>query len=77
MSRSYKKTPIIGHAGSSDKQDKRKANRNLRRQVKESLAFEDYNLPLIREVSDVYSFSKDGKFWYAYIVQPGDKIPKD
>ncbi len=40
------------------------ANRRLRRKVKSCLATGDEQLPLMREVSNVWSFDKDGKaFW--------------
>lgn len=67
MARSYKKTPIFGNAKcSSEKQDKRRANRTLRRRVKEiltSLEQSDFPAPLprLREVSDAWDFGKDGK----------------
>lgn len=71
MSRSYKHTPIIGIAGNSEKQDKRIANRRQRTLVR-CILHGDLRrnndgdsslLPLIREVSNVYSFSKDGRRW--------------
>jgi hypothetical protein len=83
MSRSFKRTPIIGHTtAESEKQDKRLANRSLRRQTREALrasgagkprnAVEGVaELPLKREVSNVYSFGKDGKQWL------DDPDPKD
>ncbi len=64
MSRSERKTPITGiTTATSGKQDKRIANRQLRRRVKQLL---DVNpatevLPLEREVSDVWLMDKDGK----------------
>ena len=63
MSRSRKKLPITGIAkNTSDKEDKRKANRALRRIVKASV--EDNQDLNLRDVSDVWSFSKDGKrYW--------------
>lgn len=59
MSKSKKKTPIGGNGG-SDKQDKRLANRKLRRRVKAS---DDFELT-IKDVSDTWSFKKDGKSYY-------------
>ncbi len=41
----------------TEKQDKRKANRKLRRKTR----VDPENAPLLREVSDVWSFDKDGK----------------
>lgn len=62
MSRSRRKTPVAGIAGTSDKADKQKASRKLRRIVKERLTTGRYDsLPRKREASDVWGFSKDGK----------------
>ena len=63
MSRSRKKTPVAGlTAAESEKQDKRRANRRLRRQVRAILPVEpDAVLPALREVSCVWAFDKDGK----------------
>ena len=61
MSRSFKKTPICGIAGNSDKEDKRLANRSLRRKTKMDIKGEKEVLPELREVSDVWSMKKDGK----------------
>jgi hypothetical protein len=69
MSRSRRRTPITGiTTASSEKQDKRLANRKLRRVTNEMLRGsdleDDLTLPDIREVSNVYSFAKDGKCWH-------------
>lgn len=66
MSRSKKKTPIRGVAGNSDKESKREANRLERKVVKQTLhehadKLDEIELPIKREVSDVWSFNKDGK----------------
>ncbi|HST62298.1 MAG TPA: hypothetical protein VLK84_26580 [Longimicrobium sp.] len=63
MSRSRRKTPVAGITTSdSEKQDKRLANRRLRRRVREILPAEpDGVLPALREVSSVWCFDKDGK----------------
>lgn len=69
MGDSYKKTPIVGMVGvnRSEKYDKRLANRRLRRAVNQQLDItpedEDADLPIMREVSNVWSFSKDGKVY--------------
>lgn len=61
MTRSFKKIPITGIAKtSSEKDDKRESNRKLRRKVRQNLEEED-KIPLLREVSDVWVFKKDGK----------------
>ncbi len=63
MSRSRRKTPVRGLTTSdSEKQDKRMANRALRRKVRVALSAEpDGVLPALREVSSAWAFDKDGK----------------
>ena len=64
MSRSRKKLPIGGNASGSDKQDKRDANRALRAAARNLGVPDDaIPVPLLREVSNEYSFKKDGKHW--------------
>jgi len=67
MARSRRKRPIAGITmASSEKWEKRKANRRIRRRVKESLAAdpEAEVLPHRRELSSVWAMGKDGKRWY-------------
>jgi len=66
MSHSYKKTPIHGITTChSDKPYKVAANRKLRRKVNEALANGEHEvLPTLREVSNAWSFGKDGKMWW-------------
>ena len=63
MSRSRKKTPIMGNCGGSEKQDKRFNNRKVRRRNKIRIAKQeeplDYN-----ELTNPWSMSKDGKHWF-------------
>jgi hypothetical protein len=63
MSRSRRKTPIRGiTTAQSEKQDKRIANRRLRRRVRSALRVDpDAPLPLLREVSNPWRMDKDGK----------------
>ena len=66
MARSYRHTPIIGiTCAESEKKDKRIANRTLRAACRTALAScQDYDalvMPILREVSNVWSFDKDGK----------------
>ena len=62
MSRSRKKTPVCGiTTARSEKQDKRLANRRLRRGQKQAVERGDELLPLMREKSNVWSFAKDGR----------------
>ncbi|MES2764468.1 MAG: hypothetical protein V4642_01260 [Bacteroidota bacterium] len=64
MSRSKRKTPYVGITGMpTEKQEKRKANRKLRNKVKAQLQKGKEVLPELREVSNVWSFSKDGKIY--------------
>jgi len=66
MSRSKRRTPIFGHGGGSEKWDKREANRKLRRKSKSLLKSINENviMPLMREVSNVWSMNKDGKSYF-------------
>jgi hypothetical protein len=62
MSRSRKKTPITGiTTATSEKDDKRKANRIFRRVTKVQIKKGDTPFIDIKEVSNVWSFDKDGK----------------
>lgn len=66
MSRSRKKTPVKGIGGHSDKIGKSLANRMFRR--RERMAVHSrmmHRLPYrTREVYDVWSMPKDGKFYF-------------
>ena len=67
MSNSYRKTSITGICcADSEKQDKRKANRKLRRNTKQRLMLSDAEnyLPQIRDVSNIWCMSKDGKMYF-------------
>lgn len=66
MGKSYRKTEKHGHGLGSEKQDKRKANRRLRRKVNVLISKDPYNeiYPCMREISDVWCFNKDGKSWF-------------
>jgi hypothetical protein len=62
MSRSRRKTPVIGIAKAcSEKCDKRCANRTLRKRMKERLRRNTEVLPVLREVSDAWHFNKEAK----------------
>lgn len=64
MSRSRRHTPISGITkASTEKTDKRLANRKARKRVKEQLSIDPEVpvLPLKREVSNVWLMDKDGK----------------
>lgn len=65
MSHSKKRTKIIGTTtATSEKEDKKLANRKLRRKVKSKTKDLDENMPQLREVSNVWAFAKDGKKYY-------------
>ncbi|WP_299216517.1 hypothetical protein [uncultured Dokdonia sp.] len=62
MSRSKKKTKIHGiTTATSEKENKQDANRKFRRTIKQKVKSEETELPELREVSNVWSFDKDGK----------------
>ena len=79
MARSRKKTPIFATCfGETEKFEKRKANRALRRAVHIELdkvqdveTAEECQLAELREVSDVWSWNKDGKrYWNPSLASP-------
>jgi hypothetical protein len=66
MSRSFIKNKIVGYTKKeTEKRDKTIANKRYRRLVKVRIAKRSEILPLIREVSNIYQFDKDGKHYYA------------
>jgi len=69
MGKSYKKTPIAGFGGGSEKNDKVIAHRKLRHKAKVMLSQnpEDYMEPKIEEVSDEWDMAKDGKGYFGDI----------
>lgn len=67
MSRSRRKTSISGNAKSnSEKQDKREYNRRYRRVFRQKLLINPFKdtFPHLREYSNLWSMSKDGKRWF-------------
>ena len=69
MSRSYKRVGITPWTTSdSEKRDKMIANRLFRRRVRQALKKGRYShLPFrMREVSDIYSWDKDGRMIHNY-----------
>lgn len=68
MSRSYRHVPIFGNClCRSEKKDKRLANRALRRIVRHCIKLGVEVLPVQREVSNVWSWGKDGKsYWHNF-----------
>lgn len=72
MIRSKRKTPKRAVTTSTtEKGNKQKANRILRKKVKIQLLKGHSVLSILKEVSDVWNFDKDGKI---YLKQP---TPKD
>nr|UXE44331.1 hypothetical protein Hi04_10k_c2089_00027 [uncultured bacterium] len=67
MARSYRHTPIIGHCSHSDKPGKIQFHRAMRAAERHALVnctdYEELIMPAVREVSNVWSFPKDGKFY--------------
>ena len=70
MSRSYKKTPIIGHTvAQSEKSDKKFWHRRFRHKTKDILRsmhndpdmIDDTVMPVEGDVSNTWAMSKDGK----------------
>jgi hypothetical protein len=66
MSRSRRKTPICGIAGTSEKKDKKILHGKLRTRAREMLSRdpEDYIEPQYNEVHNVWSMAKDGKMYW-------------
>ena len=74
MSRSRKSLPICGvSAATSEKQDKQVWHRRMRRRERQRLggvppaSADDYLTTVVREVSDPWTFVKDGK---QYVANP-------
>lgn len=64
MGKSYKKTPKRGITSArTEKEDKRKANRKLRHIHRRQVHKGTVLFALLREVSDVWAFGKDGKIY--------------
>ncbi|MGJ8762363.1 MAG: hypothetical protein ACSHXA_17635 [Polaribacter sp.] len=62
MSRSEMKNKIRGiTTAKSEKENKQEANRKYRRIIKQKVKSNESELPEIREISNVWSFDKDGK----------------
>jgi len=70
MSRSRRKTPILSYCTADDHEHwwKHAANRALRRAVRMALQRGSETLPLLREVSNNWTWPKDGRGWYGWDV---------
>jgi len=81
MSRSYRKTSIIGNAGSSEKMDKIIAHRKSRKHIKDHITATHCNLELLEEImmpkddyfSNPWNSSKDGKTYWDITENENDE----
>ena len=74
MSRSRKKTPIRGMTlADSEKEDKRLANRRIRR-VNKVRVGRDQEPTHTRELSDPWGMAKDGRQWFG--DEPAEDVEK-
>jgi hypothetical protein len=65
MSRSHRNNKIFANFGKTEKFDKTNANKKLRNLVKVRIKKGFETLPILKEVSDVWAFAKDGKHYWA------------
>ena len=80
MSRSYRKNPIIGNTGTSEKYDKVHAHRKTRKQIRDHITsthgdlelLEEIMMPKEEEVSDDWTMAKDGKRYVDPIIRDDD-----
>jgi hypothetical protein len=71
MSRSRKKNNICGTTGvKSEKFDKQKSNRRLRKKIKQQIKNNKEVFSLKKEVSDLWTFGKDGKHFFDIKTYP-------
>lgn len=71
MSRSRKKTPIIGiTTAETEKKNKLESNRKFRRLNRIKIHKGDFDFFQLREISNVWGFDKDGK---QYLKEPNRK----
>lgn len=73
MSRSYRHTPIAGITTCrSEKEWKQRWHRRLRSAVRRTLlqTMDDALLPHFREVSNIWTFGKDGKQYFGHLANP-------
>jgi hypothetical protein len=65
MSRSRRKTPIRGiTTAASDKSSKVASHRRIRRSVRQMALENNTLLPIERQLTNSWSFNKDGKKWF-------------
>lgn len=71
MSGSIKKTPKVAiTSAESEKDNKRAANRKLRRVTKVKIKKGEGELPTLKDISNTWAFDKDGK---QYLKNPAAK----
>jgi len=67
MSRSYKKNPAGPiTCATSEKEEKRIANRRLRRRVQQALFHKKEVMPIMKEIENNWNWPKDGKCWWGW-----------
>ena len=71
MSRSRKKTPVIGIAAESERADKARWHRRMRARERLALA-QSKEMPDIKEVSNPWYMGKDGRCR----IEPGSKLTR-
>ena len=71
MSRSRKKTPVVGVAAESERGDKELWHRRLRARVRRALA-QGKEMPDVKEASNPWYMGKDGRAR----VEPGSKLTR-
>jgi hypothetical protein len=67
MGKSYRRTKIFGHTKSdSEKQDKTFHHRRMRKRIKDQIHKGEFDkpFPMEREVSNVWTWDKDGKHYW-------------
>ncbi len=64
MARSYRKTPIMGNTGYSEKFDKQKEHRRWRVALRGALAHERWERAAWDKRDSGYDWNKDGKQWF-------------
>jgi len=80
MSRSYRKNPIMGNTGTTEKYDKVHAHRKTRKQIRDHITsthgdlelLEEIMMPKEEEISDDWTMAKDGKTYIDPIIRDND-----
>lgn len=72
MSRSYKKNPIFGYTGNSEKSDKKNWHQSFRKKTKDIIQKSHYDIdeledtifPTEHDITNIATMSKDGKHYW-------------